>query len=125
MLLIEVARRIVNCVREEDTVARFGGDEFVVMLKELDADKAVSATQANGVAEKVRAALAEPYRLKLLQAQDGKAMVEHCCTSSIGVVLFVDHESGEEDILKRADLAMYQAKATGRNTIRFFNSNAE
>lgn len=124
LLLIEAARRLANCVREEDTVARFGGDEFVVLLKELDTDKAVSVTQANGVAEKVRAALAEPYRLELLQAEGGKTVIEHSCTSSIGVVLFVNHESGEEDILKWADAAMYQAKAAGRNTIRFFNPDA-
>ena len=120
LLLIEVARRIANCVREEDTVARFGGDEFVVMLNELDANKAVSITQANGVAEKIRAALAEPYRLELFHAEDGKSVIEHRCTSSIGVVMFVNHESGEEDILKWADIAMYQAKTAGRNTIRFF-----
>lgn len=121
LLLVEVARRIANCVREEDTVARFGGDEFVVILKELDSDKAVSVTQASGVAEKVRAALAEPYRLELLQAEGDSTVIEHSCTSSIGVVLFVNHESGEEDILKWADGAMYQAKTAGRNTIRFFD----
>lgn len=120
LLLIEAARRIANCVREEDTVARFGGDEFVVLLKELDTDKAVSVTQANGVAEKVRTVLAEPYRLELLQAVGGKSVIEHSCTSSIGVVMFVNHEFSEEDILKWADAAMYQAKAAGRNTIHFY-----
>src|SRR3989338_4124741 len=83
LLLIEAARRISSCVREEDTVARFGGDEFVVILKELDSDKAVSATLASGGAEKNRAALAEPYQLELLQAEEGKTVIEHRCTSSI------------------------------------------
>lgn len=120
LLLIEVAQRITNCVREEDTVARFGGDEFVVMLSGLGADIAVSATYANLVAEKVRAALAEPYRLELLQAEDGETVVEHHCTSSIGIVLFVNQESSKENILKWADIAMYKAKAGGRNRVCFY-----
>ncbi len=119
LLLIETSQRIAACVREEDTVARFGGDEFVVMLKELDGDSVTSATQANGVAEKIRAALAKPYRLELLQEADGELAVDHHCTSSIGIVLFVGHEYSREDILKWADVAMYQAKTAGRNTIRF------
>jgi len=121
LLLIEASRRIVACVREEDTIARFGGDEFVVMLKELDADSAASATQASSVAEKIRAALTKPYQLELLQEEDGKLAIEHRCTSSIGIVLFAGHEYSREDILKWADIAMYQAKAAGRNTIRFYN----
>jgi diguanylate cyclase (GGDEF)-like protein/PAS domain S-box-containing protein len=121
LLLMEAARRLVSCVREEDTIARFGGDEFVVLLKELDADKVISTAQASGVAEKIRTALAEPYRLELLQAENGKAAIEHRCTASIGVTLFVNHEFDREDILKWADVAMYQAKAAGRNMIRFYD----
>lgn len=121
LLLIEAAQRIMNCVREEDTVARFGGDEFVVMLKQLDDDSAASVAQAGGVAEKIRAALAEPYRLELLQAENDVTIVMHHCTASIGVVLFVNHEYSEEDVLKQADTAMYRAKTDGRNTIRFFD----
>lgn len=120
LLLTKAAQRIVNCVREEDTVARFGGDEFVVMLKDLDTDKAVSATLASGVAEKIRAILAESYQLELLQTEDGKSVIEHRCTSSIGIVLFAGQEFCKEDILKWADIAMYQAKAAGGNTIRFY-----
>jgi len=121
LLLMEAARRISNCVRKEDTVARFGGDEFVVVLKELDTDSAVSASQANGVAEKIRATLAKPYRLELLQANDGKNVTKHSCTASLGVVLFVNHEYSEQDILKWADLAMYRTKAAGGNAIHFYD----
>lgn len=120
LLLIEAARRISHCVREEDTIARFGGDEFVVLLKDLDIDNAVSAAKANGVAEKIRASLAEPYRLELLQAEDGETVVEHRCTSSIGIVLFINNESSIENILRCADIAMYKAKAGGRNQICFY-----
>lgn len=120
LLLMEAARRIVHCVRAEDTVARFGGDEFVVMLKELDADRLTSATQANAVAEKIRAAVSAPYRLELLQAENGKTAIEHHCTTSIGIVMFLNHESAREDLLKWADIGMYQAKAAGRNTISFY-----
>ncbi len=123
LLLAEVARRIAGCVREADTVARFGGDEFVVILGELDSDKTGSLAQAGTVAEKIRASLAEPYVLVI--PQEGKVetvTVEHRCTSSIGAVLFVGYESSAEDILKWADRAMYRAKEGGRNLIRFFDA---
>jgi diguanylate cyclase (GGDEF)-like protein/PAS domain S-box-containing protein len=124
LLLKEVARPINGCVREVDTVARFGGDEFVVVLNELDADNEASATQAGVVAEKIRAALAEPYVLNIQQTGKAKAIIEHRCTSSIGVMLFINHAASAEDILKWADMAMYQAKEAGRNSIRFYNSKA-
>jgi diguanylate cyclase (GGDEF)-like protein/PAS domain S-box-containing protein len=122
LLLKEVARRISSCVREMDTVARFGGDEFVVMLTELFADKTESAAQAGIVAEKIRITLAETYVLKVQHGDQAEATVEHHCTSSIGVVLFINHKDSPEDILKWADLAMYQAKDDGRNLIRFHDS---
>ena len=120
LLLIEVARRLTSCVREVDTVARFGGDEFVVMLGELDVDKAESITQAGLVAEKIRITLAEPYLLKIQQEGKAEIAVEHYCTSSIGIALFINHEASPEDILKHADMAMYQAKEGGRNSVRFY-----
>jgi diguanylate cyclase (GGDEF)-like protein/PAS domain S-box-containing protein len=120
LLLIEVAHRITDCVREMDTVARFGGDEFVMVLSELDADKELSATQAGIVAEKIRATLAEPYLLTRKQKHNAKITVEHHCTASIGVVLYINHEASQEDILKWADMAMYQAKESGRNLVHFF-----
>jgi diguanylate cyclase (GGDEF)-like protein/PAS domain S-box-containing protein len=119
LLLIEVAHRIRHCVREVDTIARFGGDEFVVMIGELDADRDESIARASIVAEKIRTALAETYVLTL--KQDGlEKTVEHHCTSSIGVALFINHEIGTDEILKRADIAMYQAKEEGRNRICFY-----
>ena len=122
LLLAEVAKRLSDCVREADTVARFGGDEFVVVLNELDTDKTESAAQAGIVAEKIRVALAEPYLLGILREDRTKFTVEHHCTSSVGVVLFLNHETSPEDIIKWADMAMYQAKQEGRNLIRFFDS---
>ncbi len=119
LLLIETASRLKNCVRAMDTVARFGGDEFVVMLSELDVDKAESYSQAWIVAEKIRTALSEPYRLTFTREGKEDAMVEHHCTASIGVAVFLNHEGSQDDILKRADDAMYQAKEAGRNSIRF------
>lgn len=122
LLLIEVARRINSCVREVDTVARFGGDEFVVMLSELDVGKAQSCAQASIVAEKIRSILAEPYVLTFPIANDALKTVTHHCTSSIGVVLFINHDASSGDILKWADRAMYQAKENGRNTVYFIET---
>lgn len=122
LLLIEVAHRVTSCVRETDTVARFGGDEFVVMLGELDTDKTESAMQAGIVAEKIRVLLSEPYVLTLEQENAATVTVQHHCSSSIGVVLFVGNSATPEEILKWADAAMYQAKKAGRNWIRFYDS---
>lgn len=122
LLLTEVARRISSCVREMDTVARFGGDEFVVMLSELDADKVESTAQAGIVAEKIRIILAEPYVLKFQQEGNAETTIEHRCTASIGVALFINHEATPEEVLKWADIAMYQAKERGRNRVHFYGS---
>jgi len=124
LLLIEVATRLTHCVREVDTVGRFGGDEFVVVLSELNAARDVSATQARIVAEKILASLSEPYRLTV--RRDGKpdVIVEHRCTATIGVTLFIDHETTQDDILKWADSAMYAAKARGRNSILFHETKS-
>ena len=121
LLLKEAARRISSCVREVDTVARFGGDEFVVMLSELDTDKEASIAQAGIVAEKIRAILAQPYVLTLQQEGATETTVEYRCTSSIGVVMFNNNEDRPVDLLKRADMVMYQAKENGRNQVCFSN----
>jgi diguanylate cyclase (GGDEF)-like protein/PAS domain S-box-containing protein len=123
MLLIEAARRLTTCVREIDTVARFGGDEFVVMLSNLSSDKTESTSQAASIAEKIRSSLSAPYRLTLRNEAMREVVVEHQCTASIGVVLFINSEMSPDDILKWADTAMYQAKEAGRNLVRFYDSN--
>ncbi len=124
LLLIEVAARLKSCVREVDTVARFGGDEFVVMARELNVDESASTAQAGIIAEKIRAALAKPYVLQIRHEGEAETTVEHHCTASIGVVLFSKHDASQEDILKWADTAMYQAKEAGRNLIQFYASQA-
>ena len=112
LLLQQIAQRLATCVREGDTVARLGGDEFVVMLEDLSPLSADAAAQAEIVGEKILGSLAQPYAL---------AGHEYHSTSSIGVTLFSGQRETVEDLLKRADLAMYQAKTAGRNTLRFFD----
>ncbi|MDP2805742.1 MAG: GGDEF domain-containing protein [Gallionellaceae bacterium] len=121
LLLIETANRLKSCVREMDTVARFGGDEFVVMLSELDVDKTAATTEARLVAEKILATLSSPYLLAVSHDGQPISTVEHRCTASIGVAIFINHENSQDDILKWADAAMYQAKEAGRNSIRFYD----
>ncbi len=119
LLLIEVARRLGRCVRETDTVARFGGDEFVVLAADLDGEHDACLAHARALAEKLRAALAAPY---LLDVQHGKAApvhIAHACTASIGAALFGEHDSDLDAILTWADSAMYAAKAGGRNAVCF------
>ncbi|MBK9443699.1 MAG: EAL domain-containing protein [Comamonadaceae bacterium] len=117
VLLENVARRLSACVREGDTVARLGGDEFVVMLEDLSDNPIEAATQAEAVGEKIRLSLNRSYTIGAL---------EHHSTPSIGITLFgeAQHETVEEP-LKRAELAMYQAKAAGRNALRFFDAQMQ
>ncbi len=119
LLLIEAANRLASCVRAVDTVARFGGDEFVIMICELTADRNESIEQARAVAEKIRLALARPYILEAQDEYGSTRTIEHRCSASIGITLFIDHQTSFADILKEADLAMYAAKEAGRNMIRF------
>ena len=105
---------LYEVITETDTVARFGGDEFVVMLGKLDENHAASEIQARGVAEKIRCMLSEPFTLRVKRDRDPEKMVTHCCTASIGVVLFYNHEASMDDIIKWADEAMYHAKESGR-----------
>jgi diguanylate cyclase (GGDEF)-like protein/PAS domain S-box-containing protein len=112
LLLQQVAQRLSTCVREGDTVARLGGDEFVVMLEDLSENVLEAAAQTETVGEKILVTLNQIYQL---------GQYEHHSTPSIGVTLFADHQGSMDDLLKRADLAMYQAKAAGRNTLRFFD----
>ena len=112
-LLEQVAQRLSVCSRECDTVARLGGDEFVVMVTDLSENTPEAATQVEAVSAKIFSTLTQIYQL------DG---LKYHITPSIGITLFggEQYESIDET-LKRADLAMYQAKAAGRNTVRFFD----
>ena len=95
------------------------------MLRELHVDKQQAMEKAGIVAEKIRAVIAEPFLLACKQEGGAEVIVEHHCTSSIGVVVFRGQEEAREDILKWADMAMYQAKAQGRNAIRFFHMQSD
>ena len=116
LLLIEVAERLKACVREADTVARFGGDEFVVLVCELDTKQHEAVAQAATIAEKIRTRLADPY---VLHAAPTAPAIEHRCTASIGVAVFHGRDESQKSVIDRADAAMYQAKEDGRNRIRF------
>jgi diguanylate cyclase (GGDEF)-like protein/PAS domain S-box-containing protein len=118
LLLVEVGRRLRSCVREVDTVARTGGDEFVVVIGELGTESGAAALQAGFVAEKVHASLSAPYLLASGEEGRAEPRIEHRCTASIGVALFVDHATTPDDVLRSADSAMYQAKGAGRNAVR-------
>ena len=115
LLLIEVAERLKACVREADTVARFGGDEFVVLLSELSTQPGEAAEQAVAIAEKVRTRLAEPY---VLQSAPSAPSIRHECTASIGVAVFRGRDESQNAVIDRADAAMYRAKEEGRNRIQ-------
>ena len=112
LLLQQVAQRLAACLREGDTAARFGGDEFVVMLEDLSQNASEAAAQAETVAAKIRLELSHVYRL------DNSA---HGSTASIGISLFGEQAEGVDAPLTRADLALYQAKTAGGNTLRFFD----
>ncbi len=112
LLLQEVSRRLATCLREGDTAARLGGDEFVVLLENLSENAQEAATQAETTGEKIHGALNQTYQL---------ANHEYNGTPSIGVTLFTDHQDTVDELVKRADLAMYHAKSAGRNALRFFD----
>ncbi|MDP1649207.1 MAG: EAL domain-containing protein [Rubrivivax sp.] len=112
LLLIAVAKRLRASVRVSDTVARLGGDEFVVILADLTTQPEAAALQAETIAEKIRVAVNQPFVL------DG---YQYHGTPSIGIGLFLGYETTLDELLKRADTAMYEAKSSGRNAIRFFD----
>ncbi|HEX5339194.1 MAG TPA: diguanylate cyclase [Gallionella sp.] len=120
-LLIEVARRIKACLRGMDTVARFGGDEFVVLLNDLDANRAEATLQAGAVAEKIRIALSQPYRLALKQGINEESAFEYLCSASIGVVLFTGYEMEMNEIFRCADSSMYLSKKCGSNSVHIYD----
>ena len=118
-LLMEVAKRLISGFREIDTVARFGGDEFVVMVSELAKDKATACAHATIIAEKIQAILGKRYSITLENNPKGRISITHHCSTSIGVVTFLGHQKSQEELLKLADMAMYKAKESGCNQISF------
>lgn len=118
--LIEVTARILSCLREGDTAARLGGDEFVVILEDMEG-VALAALAAETVAGKILATLRQPYTLELSGPGSTVSRRSHHCTASIGITLFTEQSLSVDELMKRADTAMYQAKAAGRNAIRFFD----
>ncbi len=112
MLLKQVTQRLGSCIREGDTVARLGGDEFVVMLVDLSEQAFEAAAQTEAIGEKILAALSQSYQL---------AKHAYHCSASIGVTLFGGTQQVTDELMKQADIAMYQAKKTGRNALRFFD----
>jgi diguanylate cyclase (GGDEF)-like protein/PAS domain S-box-containing protein len=116
LLLQQVARCLEAAIRKSNTVARLGGDEFVILLDDLNVNPVDAANQAEHVAENVLTCFSRHFYI------DGH---EHHCTTSIGIALFGQENHGIEEILKRADLALYEAKAAGRNAVRFFDPHMQ
>ncbi len=106
-------------------MARFGGDEFVVLLNELSKDRSESIAEAGAIAEVIRRSLAEHYMLRAAESDPLSAAIEHHCTASLGVVVFTGHEASQDELIDWADSAMYQAKEDGRNLIRYHRGQAE
>lgn len=111
-LLMQATQRLKSCVRECDTVARLGGDEFMVMLCDLSEHASEAVAQAEITGDKILTTLSQNYPL---------GSYSHNLTASIGISLFQDHQQSKEELLKQADIAMYQAKKAGRNALRFFD----
>lgn len=111
-LLVEVAKRMTNSVREVDMVSRFGGDEFVILLEHLDHDSTISLQKASQVAHKVKTAIAEPFLVNYL---------DYYLSASMGVCLFQGSEVSADEIIRRADISMYQSKNTGRDRVSFYD----
>ena len=116
LLLKQVAERLIGCVRESDTVARLGGDEFVVVLEDLSEDHAEAVTQVEIIGNQITTSLNRPYQLDAY---------EYYSTPSIGIAMFGDHGKSHEELLKHADIAMYQAKKAGRNRLHYFDAEMQ
>ena len=113
LLLKQVAIRLLSLVRDGDTVARLSGDEFVVLLENLNEDRAVAALQTKALGEAMLLAVSEPFQL---------SGYSHRGTCSIGATLFSDEALSLEELLKQADIAMYYTKTDGGNALRFFET---
>ena len=116
ILLIKVAERLKESVRESDTVSRFGGDEFVMVLENLTEQPEVALQEIDQIVKLILANLNQPYHLK---------DIDYLSTPSIGVALFGEHGRTQLELLKHADIAMYQAKKTGRNKASVYDKNMQ
>lgn len=116
LLLQQIAQCLTSCFREGDTVARIGGDEFMVVLKDLGMESIEAAEKVETVGENILTTLNRSYQL---------AEHEYQCTASIGANLFLGHQTSQEELMKQADIAMYQAKKAGSNTLRFFDTDMQ
>jgi len=116
LLLQQAGQRLESCIREGDTVANLGGDEYVVMLLDLSAEALEAAAQAKSIGEKILSALSQPYQLD---------KYTYRCTASIGITLFSGKQDESGELMKQADIAMSQAKKAGRNTLRFFDQQMQ
>ncbi|BCN93473.1 hypothetical protein THMIRHAM_12580 [Thiomicrorhabdus immobilis] len=116
LLLIEVGKRLLDSVREIDTVSRTGGDEFIILLEQLGKTDNSAAKQAKKIADKILQQLAIPYSIKGLEQK---------ISASIGISIYTDHQETIDEMMVRSDLAMYQAKSDGRNTVRFFDPSMQ
>jgi diguanylate cyclase (GGDEF)-like protein/PAS domain S-box-containing protein len=117
-LLVEVGRRLKNCVRETDTIARLGGDEFIILIDSLGTGEVEVRSTAATIAEKIRTSLEAPYCL-------GNQNHIHHASASIGIALFCDNQVCEGELLKRADVAMFEAKELGRNRVCLFRKERQ
>ena len=122
LLLIDLANRLKQTVRDADTVARIGGDEFIVILNGLSPDLADSRREAIQIAEKLRKVSDEPYTISVNRDDGSVCRIEHRCTASIGVTLFRGEDLSQSQILRRADEAMYRAKGEGKDTVKLFDA---
>ena len=123
-LLMEVSSRLKLCVRECDTIARFGGDEFVLVVSSLSEDIIEATAQSRVIADKVRVLLSEPYEL-LCSIKGGTQIIKYDSSVSIGIALFSGDEVGTDELIKRADIAMYESKSSGRNSVCVFDPNMQ
>lgn len=131
-LLIEVSRRLQQCTREIDTVARFGGDEFVIIINDLNIDKSAAVNETKAIADKICRSLARPYSIPIkptappqhAETQTNPQIIEHQCSASVGYTVFGPDKDSLDNVVLRSDKAMYIAKNNGRNCTHYLDSGS-